>query len=250
MGWKYVSIPKLHNRWSLGMDNQFHPTLYQACDGLSMLGSKLNHVSKRGPSCQLRQWNDCCKTYFVIIENSPTKGRQQFSDNGLRFPKLPSVYFGPRSSLCCIDLCILFYHVKTNTKFDHHFADIILECILLYEYDCILIQISVKFVWNLIPIVQLAKMARWSEGDKPLSEIIHIHILGIEVLWGFHHKMLVALYEMAYRKDSLIESSYNISPMIVPLFYQIPLYTLHREPVTATYGVSLIQRFTYGKFVL
>ena len=31
------------------MDKWFHPTLYQACDSLSMLGSKLNHVSKRAP---------------------------------------------------------------------------------------------------------------------------------------------------------------------------------------------------------
>ena len=50
MGWNYLSIPKLQrcNRWSLGMDMQFHLTLYQACNYLSMLGLKLNHVSKRG----------------------------------------------------------------------------------------------------------------------------------------------------------------------------------------------------------
>ena len=50
MGWNYLSIPKLRrcNRWSLGMDKQFHPTLYRACDYLSMLGFKLNHVSKMG----------------------------------------------------------------------------------------------------------------------------------------------------------------------------------------------------------
>ena len=50
MGWNYLSIPKLQrcNRWSLGMDEQFHSTLYWACNKLSMLGLKLNHVSKRG----------------------------------------------------------------------------------------------------------------------------------------------------------------------------------------------------------
>ena len=49
MGWNYISIPKLQrcNRWSLGMDKYFHSTLYWACDYLSMLGLKLNHVSKR-----------------------------------------------------------------------------------------------------------------------------------------------------------------------------------------------------------
>ena len=50
MGWNYLSIPKLQrlHRWSLGMDKQFHPMLYWACDYLSMLGFKLNHVSKKG----------------------------------------------------------------------------------------------------------------------------------------------------------------------------------------------------------
>ena len=31
------------------MGKAFHPTLYWACDYLSMLGLKLIHVSKRGP---------------------------------------------------------------------------------------------------------------------------------------------------------------------------------------------------------
>ena len=51
MGWNCLSIPKLQwcNRWCLGMDKQFHPTLYWACDYLSMLVLKLIRVSKRGP---------------------------------------------------------------------------------------------------------------------------------------------------------------------------------------------------------
>ena len=50
MGWNYLSIPKLQrcNRWSLGMDKLFHPILYNGYNYLSMLGLKLNHVSKRG----------------------------------------------------------------------------------------------------------------------------------------------------------------------------------------------------------
>ena len=50
MGWNYLSIPKLQrcNRWSLGMDKYIHPTFYNGCNYLSMLGLKLNHVSKRG----------------------------------------------------------------------------------------------------------------------------------------------------------------------------------------------------------
>ena len=54
VGWNYLSIPKLqrYNGWSLGMDTEFHLTLYRACDYLSMLRFKLNHVSKRGPTQQ------------------------------------------------------------------------------------------------------------------------------------------------------------------------------------------------------
>ena len=50
MGWNYLSIPKLQrlHRWSLGMDKLFHPTHYNGCNYLSMLGLKLIHVSKRG----------------------------------------------------------------------------------------------------------------------------------------------------------------------------------------------------------
>ena len=52
MGWNYLSITKLQrwNRWSLGMEKQFHSTLSRAYDYLSMLGLglKLNHLSKRG----------------------------------------------------------------------------------------------------------------------------------------------------------------------------------------------------------
>ena len=47
----YSSIRKLqwlHNR-SLWMDKLFHPTLYNECSCLSILGFKLNHVSIRGP---------------------------------------------------------------------------------------------------------------------------------------------------------------------------------------------------------
>ena len=50
VGWNYSSIPKLQRlyRRILGMKNQFHPTLYNGCDYISMLGLKLNHISKRG----------------------------------------------------------------------------------------------------------------------------------------------------------------------------------------------------------
>ena len=73
VGWNYLVIPKpqrLH-RWSLGMGKSFHPTFYNGCDYLSLLGLKLNHVSKRG------HWGSWYKrnktthiktcTYFMVI---------------------------------------------------------------------------------------------------------------------------------------------------------------------------------------
>ena len=50
MRWSYVSISNLQrlHRWSLGMAKWFHPTLYDECDSLSMLGFKLIHV--KGPT--------------------------------------------------------------------------------------------------------------------------------------------------------------------------------------------------------
>ena len=47
MEWNYLSIPKLQrcNRWSV----EFHPTVYNGCSYLSMLGLNLNHVGKRVP---------------------------------------------------------------------------------------------------------------------------------------------------------------------------------------------------------
>ena len=49
-GLNYLFIPKHQrcNRWSLGMNKYFYPTLHWAYDYLSMLGLKLIHVSLQG----------------------------------------------------------------------------------------------------------------------------------------------------------------------------------------------------------
>ena len=46
----------------VGMDKQFHPALYWACDYLSMLGSKLSCVSKGGPS----RLTHVLSGYFIV----------------------------------------------------------------------------------------------------------------------------------------------------------------------------------------
>ena len=69
MGWNYLSINKRQrrNRWSLGMDKWFHPTLYRTCDNLSMLIFKLIHVSKSGPRCQNKTSTVAKGEYFVKL---------------------------------------------------------------------------------------------------------------------------------------------------------------------------------------
>ena len=79
MGWNYLSISKLQRLhcWSLGMDKLFHPTVYNGCNYLSMLGLKLNQVSKRGPWCQwpLQHgsiWHDiACSTAVTETNHKP-----------------------------------------------------------------------------------------------------------------------------------------------------------------------------------
>ena len=50
MNYLFIHKPQRCNRWRLGMDKQFRPTLYLACDYLSMLGLKANHVKKGVPN--------------------------------------------------------------------------------------------------------------------------------------------------------------------------------------------------------
>ena len=55
MRWNYLSIPEFQRlyRCSLGMDTHVYTTSYNESNYLSMLGSKLNYVSKRGSKYNL-----------------------------------------------------------------------------------------------------------------------------------------------------------------------------------------------------
>ena len=69
--------PKLQrcNRWILGMDKWLHPTLYCACDYLSMLELKLIHVSKWDLWWQNITWTNDKPVYWCIcrrIYESPS----------------------------------------------------------------------------------------------------------------------------------------------------------------------------------
>ena len=56
------------NRWSLGMDKLLRPTHYLACGYLSMLGLKLNHVGKSGPSWTHTKLDGEIRCYFTKVE--------------------------------------------------------------------------------------------------------------------------------------------------------------------------------------
>ena len=68
MGWNYLSIPKLERgkHWSLGIVNLFHPTLYWACDYLSMLGLKIHHVGKGVPVIWM-SYSDVAWTIAILL---------------------------------------------------------------------------------------------------------------------------------------------------------------------------------------
>ena len=59
VGWDYWSYPELQllHRWSLGMDEWFHPILYNGCDYLYILGLNSTHVTERDPVGNVRHMN-------------------------------------------------------------------------------------------------------------------------------------------------------------------------------------------------
>ena len=68
--WMYLFIPQIHrcNRWSSGMDKQFHPTLYNGCYYLFVLGLQLDHVNIWGPCywCKIIHLIKPCQTLLAV----------------------------------------------------------------------------------------------------------------------------------------------------------------------------------------
>ena len=61
---RYVRVLSLQ-RWSLEMEMELHPTLYNGCNDFSMLGLKLSHVSKRAPGRHKARLQNKCQ--FILI---------------------------------------------------------------------------------------------------------------------------------------------------------------------------------------
>ena len=77
MEWNDLSIPKLQrlHRWSLGMDTSFHPTLYNGCNYLTMLGLKLIHVNKSCPRYLMAIWLLTQALHSNVCSTSIAAGR-------------------------------------------------------------------------------------------------------------------------------------------------------------------------------
>ena len=74
-------IPEQLQRWSLGMDKYFHPTLYNGCSYLSMLWLKLNHVSKKGPWCHQEQLTSWAKVDPALCHHMTSPGHNMLKAN-------------------------------------------------------------------------------------------------------------------------------------------------------------------------
>ena len=109
------------SRWSLGMDKLFHPTLFWACNYLSMLGLKLNHVSKRGHSSdKTNEIQSFLTTCHYTVENYQ------------RSTKLMITYNLPN----WLSQCFTYKHLEVCWWVN-------CICIYIYIYGCLLhIRIS------------------------------------------------------------------------------------------------------------
>ena len=95
--WRHWDLgPLLLHHWSLRMDKEFHPTLYNGCNYLTMLGFMLNHFNKGAPDDRL-----CMSVNGVIIVSGLglAPGQSQtisWTDVDLSFEKASDI---PRRSI-------------------------------------------------------------------------------------------------------------------------------------------------------
>ena len=58
---QFIIQPETSICWNLGPDDLFHPTIFWACDNLSLLGLEFIHVTKIGPKLF---WNEKVNTLW------------------------------------------------------------------------------------------------------------------------------------------------------------------------------------------
>ena len=128
--------PQTSAVWSLGMDKYFHPTLYSVCNYSSMLGSRLNHVSKRSQGyfteaiIRLRccQWNQPWRTW--VTGSAESIKISKCNHNKTKHNKTVCVFHGTYSS-CHLDDISQRTRRNNNvimTSFWRHHGVIIASC--------------------------------------------------------------------------------------------------------------------------
>ena len=104
------------------MDKYFHPTQYNGCSYLSMLGLKLNHVSKRGPWTEISHIVILTSNTKLYVEFYPTRMCSQFA----RFLYNISVIF---------DYNVTFHVVLVPICIIHLQSKYILSIFSIYVYN-------------------------------------------------------------------------------------------------------------------
>ena len=185
----YLSIPKLqqlHN-WSLRMDKWFHPTLYQTCDYLSMLGLKWNRVSKMGPVSILYQlmiwlihhtiqtfWHH--KTHNNTWTNLPKYGCFHFRKHPWSYPLQGQTIISQYMLLMlCQDMvyvtvCHWFYQwVVSSNETGQSCDEVIMDMVETYWYSYLPTYLTIQvpkaglkiYVTNINKSVSFIKSTAW-----------------------------------------------------------------------------------------
>ena len=81
------------------MDNLFHLALYQACDYLSMIGLKFNHVSRRGPWHPFYKQKFAKQQLFCVCPKHFTFYSQEPSLPVIKLYSASRVWRGPKWTL-------------------------------------------------------------------------------------------------------------------------------------------------------
>ena len=167
MGWNYLSIPVAQLKFGNGQVISSHTLL--ACDYLSMLGLKLNHVGKMGPRWQ--RWNTC-------------------PDESTKDTLLCGDYFGAKmpANISSFHYNRMIYNMATEVTF----PDFVLNMVYLTKACKFSISpISHWWMWcscgHLLHRIQCNPFITWSSSLKIVA--MHITQLMCEFeLWGVFSK--------------------------------------------------------------
>ena len=128
--WDEITFPSINYGATveIGMDKQFHPTLYNGHNYLSVVGLKLNHVSKRGPWRHVRN----CE----VIGSLESWFHRRWNGS------LERIWYCAAAHL----IIPRFINTLRPRQNGHHFADDTFKHIFMNENVRISINISLKLV--------------------------------------------------------------------------------------------------------